>query len=187
MLVALQSRWIMREAADPILTQFGVPPNRGSEALALEVDRSTGLLHESGVAVPFVEEMIELGVRWRNLGAAATVLTESTDPIDPDLIRADSAWLRFGEALVTDLARTVSDPVDPDVVRAAWLQWAVESAATMITRGQVDEQDPDLVRAEPLRSFNDNAETDRTHVGGDQPEPDLLGLEIAHDQRLNAG
>jgi hypothetical protein len=187
MLVALQSRWIMREAADPILTQFGVPPNRGSGALALEVDRSTGLLHESGVAVPFVEEMIEMGVRWRNLGAAATVLTESTDPIDPDLIRADSAWLRFGQALVTDLTKTVSDPVDPDVVRDAWLQWAVESAATTITREQGDEPDPDLVRAEPLRSFNGNAATDRTHVDGDQPDPDLLRLEIVHDQRLNVG
>jgi hypothetical protein len=177
----------MREAPDPILTQFGVPPNRGRGSLALEVDRSTGLLHESGVAVPFVEKMIEMGVRWRNLGAAATVLTESTDPIDPDLIRADSAWLRFGEALVTDLTKTLSDPVDPDVVRAAWLRWATESAATTMTRELGDEPDPDLVRAEPLRSFNHNAAMDRTHVDGDQPDPDLLMLEILHDQRPNGG
>ncbi|MGA2191688.1 MAG: hypothetical protein ABSH33_24535 [Steroidobacteraceae bacterium] len=148
----------MREAADPILTHFGVPPNRGSGALALEVDRSTGLLHESGVAVPFVEEMIEMGVRWRNLGAAATMLTESTDPVDPDLIRADSAWLRFGQALVTDLTKAFTDPVDPDVVRAAWLPRAFESATTTITRQQ-----------------------------GDEPDPDLLRLAIVHDQRLNVG
>jgi hypothetical protein len=66
-------------------------------------------------------------------------------------------------------------------------RWAVESAATTITREQGDEPDPDLVRAEPLRSFNDNAATDRTHVDGDQPDPDLLRLEIVHDQRLNVG
>jgi hypothetical protein len=75
------------------------------------------------------------------LGAAGTVLTESTDPIDPDLIRADSAWLRFGQALVTDHTRTVGDPVDPDIMRAASVRWAVESAATLITRVEPDVPD----------------------------------------------
>jgi hypothetical protein len=136
-------------------------------------------LHESGVAVPFVEEIIKMGVRWRNLGAAASVLTEAADPVDPDLIRANSAWLRFGEALETGLTKTLSDPIDPDVVRAAWLRWATESAATVITRELGDEPDPDLVRAEPLRAFNHNA------VDGDQPDPDLPTLAIVHDQRPN--
>jgi hypothetical protein len=177
----------MREVADPILTQFGVPPCRGSEELALEVDSSTGLLHEYGVGAPFVEEMIEMGVRWRNLGAAASVLTESTDPVDPDLIRADSGGLRFGQALVTDFTKTLSDPSDPDIVRAAWLRSAVDSAATTITRERVDEPDPDLVRAEPRRACNGNVATEKTHVDGDLPNPDLLRLEIASNQRLNEG
>jgi hypothetical protein len=142
----------MRESADPILTQFGVPPSGGSGELALEVDHSTGLLHESGVAVPFVEKMIEMGVEWRNLGAAATVLTESTVPADPDLMRPDSAWLRFGQALVTDLTKTFTDPVDPDVVRAAGLTRAFERASTTMTREQGDEPDPDLLRLEIVHS-----------------------------------
>jgi hypothetical protein len=133
----------MREATDPILTQFGVPPNGGSEAVALEVNRSTGLLHAVGIAVPFVEEMIEMGARWRNLDVAATMLTESTDPPDPDLVRADSAWLRFGQALVTDLTKAFTDPVDPDLVRAF-----ESSAATTITRQYGDDPDPDLLRVQ---------------------------------------
>lgn len=175
----------MRETPDPILMQFAVPPNRGNRALALEVDRSTGLLHECGVAIPFVEEIIEMGARWRNLGAAASVLTETADPVDPDLIRADSAWMRFGEALETVLTKTLNDPIDPDIVRAAWLSWATENAATVITRELGEEPDPDLVRAEPLRALNHNAATDRTNVDDDAPDLDLLALEVAHDQRPN--
>jgi hypothetical protein len=175
----------MREAPDPVLMQFAVSPNRGNGALALEVDRSTGLLHESGVATPFVEEIIEMGAKWRNLGAAASVLTETADPVDPDLIRADSAWPRFGAALETVLTKTLNDPIDPDVVRTEWLRWATERAATVITREMGDKPDPDLVRAEPLRAFNHDAAMDRTRVDGDQPDPDLPTLEIVHDQRPN--
>jgi hypothetical protein len=173
----------MRDAPDPILRQFAVPPNRGNEALALEVDRSTGLLHESGVDIPFVEEIIEMGVRWRNLDAAASLLTETADPVDPDLIRSDSAWMRFSQALETVLTKTLNDPIDPDVVRAAWLRWATESAGTVITRDLADEPDPDLVRAELLRPLNHNAAPDRTRVDGEHPDLDLPTLEIEHDQQ----
>jgi hypothetical protein len=176
--VALYNGCIMSEASDPVLTQFGVPPNQGSGTPALELDCSTGLLHQSGVAVPFVEEMIGIGVRWRNLGdAAASVLTESTDPIDPDLIRADSAWLRFGQALVTGITKTEGDPVDPDIVRVASLRSAVGGAATIMTRDHPDVPDPDLVRTEPLRYFNGNLPTDTAPVDRDQPEHDSPRLE----------
>jgi hypothetical protein len=170
------------EVADPILTKFAVQPNRGNGALALEVDRSTGLLHESGANVPLVEEMIEMGVRWRNIGAAATLLTEqSTDQTDPDLIRADSAWLRFGQALATGFTKTLTDPVDPDLVRDAWLRWVADRAATTITREQGDEPDPDLMRAEQLRFIDHNPAVGGNYGDGTHPNPDLRNLRIVDD------
>jgi hypothetical protein len=185
--VALYTGCIMPEASDPVLTRFGVRPKQGNGTPAVEVDRSTGLLHESGVAIPLVEEMIEMGARWRNLGAAATVLTESTDPPDPDLIRADAAWLRFGHALVTGITKADGDPVDPDIVRAGSLRSAVGAAATIMTRDHPDVPDPDLVRSEPLRYFNGYLPTDSAPVDRDQPQHDSPRLEVAHNQRLNAG
>ena len=69
---------------DPILTQFAVPPSAGVTNPLLESDRSTGLLYEPGATAPFVEELIGMSAAWRSLVRADTLLTETTDPTDPD-------------------------------------------------------------------------------------------------------
>lgn len=136
----------MNRRPDPILTYFAVPPSTGNAGPSLVVDPSTGLLHDPGNTVPFVETLIEIGGERRSLAHIDTIATESySDPPDPDLVRADSPWLRFGEALTTTLTKMPEDPEDPDLVRVQSLRWFVDGISTTLTEAG-EEPDPDLVR-----------------------------------------
>jgi len=113
----------MSARQDPVLSQFAAPPGPGAGAPSLVVDRVTGLLHEPNATVPFIEELIRMGSAWQQrLVEAATILTEATDPPDPDLVRGDDAWPRLSGAVSTILTKAEIDPADPDLLRLDPLQ-----------------------------------------------------------------
>jgi hypothetical protein len=141
----------MNGRQDPVLSQFAAPPNPGAAARDLVVDRVTGLLHEPGATVPFIEELIHMGCAWQCLLEAATILTEATDPPDPDLVRGDNAWSRLSGAVSTVLTKAEIDPADPDLIRLEPLQRVVGDMETLQTRQAPDPGDPGLVRAEHAR------------------------------------
>ena len=131
----------------PALIQFGVQPSTDSDAVCLEVDPRTGLLRRAGVAGAYVEYLIALGGEWQRVSGSATVLTESKDPHDPDLIRTESLRKTLSMETSTVLTKTARpDPIDPDMVRLDAIRSALSSASSTVTRGQRDPEDPDLVR-----------------------------------------
>lgn len=165
---------------DPILSQFAAPPRAGSGVPSLEVDRSTGLLHEPGATGPFIEELIAIGAARRNSPGVTTVITEATDPYDPDLVRGDLP--RFLGSADTLLTRG-DDPPDPDLVRAdaAWFRFTA-AVTTNVTKTVDDPYDPDLVRAEPFQRCAERLETDLTRFA---PDPDLVRAESGREQPLS--
>jgi hypothetical protein len=197
---------IMSARQDPILTQFAVLPDTGSEGTCLEVDLSTGLLHESGVIAPYVEELIAMASSWRRDIGTGTLLTEAEDPIDPDIVRGDSPWLRAsGESVLTrrvdpadpDLVRGdirrlqagvetvvswIDDQVDPDLVRqdSAWSRLSA-AAITIYTKADGDPIDPDLIRTVLLQRFIGCTETVITRIEPEGPDPDLLRTESGRE------
>lgn len=139
----------MSRRLDPILTQFGVSPSTGVGAPFLEVDRSTGLLYEPGASAPFVENLFEIASAWQSL--AETVLTKTSNPLDPDLVRGDPAWYRFSEAASTSFTKADLDPEDPDLLRSEQLEWLTAGADSPLTRHADDPSDPDLIRMDNAR------------------------------------
>ena len=107
----------MTVLSDPIVTQFAVPPAAADGSMPLVVDRATGLLRQPGTTTPFVEALVAAAGEWRSLAGADTLLTETTDPADPDLIRSNR-FHRWMEGAVTQQTRQIPDVPDPDLVRA---------------------------------------------------------------------
>ena len=133
----------MTAASAPTLRQFAVRPELGPNSSSLSVDAKTGLLHREGKQVPWIEEMIAQGRAWQSTGETQTVLTETTDPLDPDLVRSLPRQ-SFMDAVSSSLTKIGDDTPDPDLVRpeALWI-----GMATVLTRMEPDQPDPDLVRA----------------------------------------
>ena len=133
---------------NPTLIQFGVAPRSDPDCDCLEVDPCTGLLHKPGMPGPYVEHLIALGREWQEASGNATILTESKDPADPDLVRTESLRRLLSTEVSTMVSKTAApDPMDPDLVRTDSLPAAFTCALSTVTRGQRDPQDPDLVRA----------------------------------------
>ena len=136
----------MIDNRDPILAQFAVPPRAIGECRCLDCDPATGLLYEQGAATPLVEELIALGGAWQSDGRIVTLLTETRDPPDPDLVRGESLRQRVEAAVTTFFTKTDGDPIDPDLVRTEAAGRTLERVETLLTRVYPDPPDPDEVR-----------------------------------------
>jgi len=147
----------MTARPDPIVIQFAVPPSSGSDSLSLVVDPATGLLRQPGATAPFVEELIATAHKWRDLAGADTILTKTTDPGDPDLVRA-SASSRLSEAVSTSQSNAEMDQSDPDLIRSDRFHQWMEGVVTHQTRQVPDAPDPDLVRAQSARDWRVSGE-----------------------------
>lgn len=94
----------------PLLARFAVAPRGPSCHPELEIDPSTALLRRLGVNAAFVDELEAAGNGWHGMAPLETVLSESNDPIDPDLVRAGVVWAE------TRLKK-IDEEADPDLVR----------------------------------------------------------------------
>ena len=155
----------------PVLAQFAGRPRPGSSFSFPSVDPATGLLQETGATRPLIEELLAAGDAWRRANGIQTVLTESTDPKDPDLIRADS-WL-FRVDAESPITRGQIDPADPDLVRGdrplSGFLAAVETTLTKFDRP--DPYDPDHTRFGRYIDFVDAVGTD---IPKREPDPDVI-------------
>lgn len=141
------------------------------EALGAEL---TGLLIETGASTPLVEDLIAAGSAWRRTVGMQTLLTETTDPVDPDVVRADSWLSRAGMESV--LTRAQIDPIDPDFVRGSLpFVRSLAGVETIMTKfDHPDPYDPDYVRLDRYIDFIDALGTD---IPKRQPDPDIVKLD----------
>jgi hypothetical protein len=161
--------------SEPVLKQFAVVPRAGTDMSTLRVDATTGLLREPGSSEPYVEQLFRRGAKWLSADGAATLLTESGDPVDPDLIRASSSSVATADELGSPITKADADSPDPDLIRAANARtdW-MGAAATTMTKVVDEPHDPDLIRVGTRDFCQGWLETTMTHADGDQPDPDLV-------------
>lgn len=128
----------------PVLAVFAQSPTESFAEPVLEVNPENGLLHRAGAITPFIEELLADAERWRRAASNATILTESRDPIDPDLVRNERSWeIAFG----TQLTKNAGESTDPDLIRLDHCRSWLHIHSSQVTRAVPDPIDPDLVRA----------------------------------------
>lgn len=129
----------------PLLARLAVDSSAVEASLNLKVDPNSGLLRIPGDDIPFVERVLnewELATsdgRSAVANGLATLLTETRDPADPDLVR-DS----FG--LQTTFTKSV-EPLDPDLILSD--HTALFSSAITQNRLTPKKRDPDLAKCSP--------------------------------------
>lgn len=128
--------------AKPVLSQFEVAPAAGCELPPLQLDAVTGLSFRPEANSPFIDEALSDRDKWGAIAAAPTLLTETRDPADPDLVRMD-AFLGCGASTVT---RSQGETPDPDLVRAGITHLLAAAIGTTVTKMPLEGRDPDLVR-----------------------------------------
>lgn len=127
----------------PVLSQFAVEPDAGLCLPDLTIDPVTGLNYRTGASVPFIEEMMTATSIWSRASGCETFLTESGDPEDPDLVRAEI----YSQQFSSELTRGEMDPADPDLIREVMNANSLMAAlSTTMTKTQSESPDPDLMR-----------------------------------------
>lgn len=139
----------MPNQKSPLLAWFAISPPEPDAIPAVEIDRSTGLLHRLGTSVPFVEELVQQKERWRHVVSAETILSRAADPIDPDLVRSCGDHTFLDSVLATNVTKAFEEP-DPDLLRSGGRDNGPMGAlSTNLTKAESDQPDPDLIRLLP--------------------------------------
>lgn len=143
----------MLKGGTPFLAQFATFPQGASSVPELCMDESSGLLHRVGERLPFVEELVLQKGKWLKTAYSETLLTESSDDPDPDLVRNDCAFGQLDVAFSTLITRQDGDESDPDLMRDECAQLVLARLSSHVTKQATDDPDPDLIRASASNNF----------------------------------